>query len=175
MTNPVYLRDVAQSLDATADILPHADAVRNSVDFSSDLDDAITNISWALGNIANELTVSYSHDTKKPLPRNGAPHATAISGCAAPMGNAIKHLSTAVDRLSSHHHILRPATATPLQAPDDLLAPLERDISRARTAIRKAATQLRGNAALLETANTPFRSLSATTAPSAAPRPGHAR
>ncbi|MCP3821402.1 hypothetical protein NLX86_25890 [Streptomyces sp. A3M-1-3] len=175
MTNPVHLRHLARSLDASADSLPQADALRCGTDISPDLDGAMANISWTLGTITNDLAVSYSRETKRPLPRNGALHATAISGCAAPLGNAVKHLGTAVDRLSSHHHILRPATATPIHAPEDLLVPLQRDISRARTAIRRAAKQLRENAALLHTATTPSHAVSDTASPSAVPRSGRAR
>ncbi|MEU3299735.1 hypothetical protein ABZ729_07920 [Streptomyces sp. NPDC006678] len=172
MINPIHLRHLARSLDASADRLPQADTLKCGTDISPDLDDTLVNITWTLGTITNELAVSYSCHTKQPLPRNGALHATAINGCAAPLGNATKHLSTAVDRLSAHHHILRPATATPFQAPENMLAPLQRDISLARTAIRKAAQQFRKNAALLDTATTPSHAVSDTAPRSAVPRSG---
>ncbi len=141
-------------LDRSANRLPQAEDLRRGTDITPGLDEVASNVSWTLWQITNELVVSYSRETRQPLPHDGALNAAAISGCAAPLGTALKHLGSAADRLSSHHHVLRPRATAPFQVPEDLLASLQRDISRARTAIRRAARRLRENAVRLQSAGT---------------------
>ncbi|WP_177204421.1 hypothetical protein [Streptomyces sp. CC53] len=171
MTNPESLRGLARMLDRSANGLPQAEDLRRGTDITPDLDDGTSNVSWMLWQITNELAVSYSRETSQPLPHDGALNAAAISGCAAPLGTALKHLGFAADRLSSHHHVLR-TQAAPIQVPEDLLVPLQRDISRARAAIRQAAKRLRENATLLQTAATSSLDVAGIVSPSVTPEAG---
>ncbi|WP_328486029.1 hypothetical protein [Streptomyces zaomyceticus] len=173
MTNPEGLRGLARMLDRSANGLPQAEDLRRGTDITPDLDESTSNVSWMLWQITNGLAVSYSRETRRPLPHDGALNAAAISGCASPLGTALKHLGSAADRISSHHHVLR-TPAAPIHVPEDLLVPLQRDISRARTAIRRAAKQLRENAALLQGAAISPLDLSGTVSPSVVPEAGQA-
>jgi hypothetical protein len=148
-TNPEYLRRLARRLERTAATLTEGSVADYALNVSREIEDTAVDISWTLGTITNDLVVSYSRDTKRPLAGNGAVLAAAASGCAAPLGNALKHLATAADRLSAPHAVHRSKNAA-VQVPEELVPPLRRDISRAGAAIRKCAKQFRENAALLD-------------------------
>lgn len=144
-TNPDYCRSTARSLERVADQLPHSVAEGQGELISDAIDAALTHATWELGCIAGDLVSSFNG--------KGDDHpvlATAIRGCAAPLGLAQLHLTQAMDQISAHHQIFAPTTDPQVKAPKGLLSALQEDIDHARTAIYAAANQFKINASLLD-------------------------
>jgi hypothetical protein len=152
-TNPDYLRAAARSLERFADRLPQSVAKGQGEAISEAIDAALSQITWELNCLADDLVTSFNG---KGSDRDM--HATAIRQCAAPLGLAHHYLAKAMDQISSHHQFFAPATDAQIEAPKDLLPVLQQDIEHARTAIYATANQFKTNASLLAsspTASTP--------------------
>ncbi|GGS92935.1 hypothetical protein GCM10010254_11070 [Streptomyces chromofuscus] len=184
ITRPDYFLQLARSLDRIFDDLPQAELLRRGDDISPLIHTVVSDLSYVLTEISEELATSNRHESEAPSAYSRAERSgtAALTQCAIPLGAALAHLGQVIDRLGFlHENTRQSATGPRTPAPGDMQLVLQGHLDQAGTTLRTAAQQLRSKATQLSrphparTATVPSHTVSDTVSPSAAPKSGRAR